>query len=84
MRSISPSPGCSILITSAPKSPSIMAAVGAAITEAQSITFKSEKIVSMSTQDSATLNTFGLLICGVLAQRLYLAFYLTKLLFSMP
>ena len=40
-RSMSPS-GCSTLITSAPKSPSIMAAAGAAMTVAASMTFRPE------------------------------------------
>ena len=42
-RNISPAPGRSILMTSAPKSASIMAAAGAAITVATSSTFNPEK-----------------------------------------
>ena len=42
MRSMSPAPGCSTLTTSAPKSASIMAAAGAAITVAASTTFRPE------------------------------------------
>ena len=42
-RNMSPIPGCSTLITSAPKSASIVAAAGAAMTDAQSITLRPEK-----------------------------------------